>query len=230
MNQKKTLAIVLSRVDYGEADRIITVITPEQGKLSLMAKGVRRVRSKLAGGIELFSENELTYIPGRGEVGSLVSSRMVTHYAKLLSDIDRTMMGYDILKLFHKSTEHEVEQVYYATLKNALEGLQTDELSPKVLQLWFWARLLALGGHAPNLTTDKRGEKLQTGVSYAFDYDSMCLDAQNGGPFGERDIKFLRLLFARPNPIPLSGIDGAPKLVECGQPLISSLKSLYLQG
>ena len=55
MNQLVTDGIVLSRVNYGEADRIIKLLTPEAGKLSLMARGVRKPKSKLAGGIELFS-------------------------------------------------------------------------------------------------------------------------------------------------------------------------------
>ena len=55
MKQLVTEVIILARTDYGEADRILTVLSPEYGKLRLLAKGVRRVKSKLAGGIELFS-------------------------------------------------------------------------------------------------------------------------------------------------------------------------------
>ena len=61
-----TSAIILKRVDYGEADRILTLLTPDHGKLSLMAKGVRKIKSKLAGGIELFSISTITFAEGRG--------------------------------------------------------------------------------------------------------------------------------------------------------------------
>ena len=77
MNHKKTIAIVLKRIDYGEADRIVTVLTPDAGKLSLMAKGARRVKSKLAGGIELLSTSEINYIAGKGSLDTLVSSRLI---------------------------------------------------------------------------------------------------------------------------------------------------------
>ncbi|MEJ0073760.1 MAG: DNA repair protein RecO [Candidatus Saccharibacteria bacterium] len=87
--QQVTTGIVLTRVDYGEADRIITLITPDQGKLRLMAKGVRRIKSKLAGGIELFSVSNITFIRGRGDIGTLVSSRVLTHYGRIVSDLDR---------------------------------------------------------------------------------------------------------------------------------------------
>lgn len=65
MNQIVTKGIVLSRTEFGEADRIITVLTTDHGKIRLIAKGVRRIKSKSAGGIELFSVSDITYIPGR---------------------------------------------------------------------------------------------------------------------------------------------------------------------
>lgn len=49
MRDVKTLAYVMRRTNYGEADRILNLITPE-GKMSAIAKGVRKEKSKLAGG------------------------------------------------------------------------------------------------------------------------------------------------------------------------------------
>ena len=60
-SRKKTLTIVLRRTDFGEADRILTLLTPE-GKKTAIARGVRKPKSKLAGGIELFSLNEVVLI------------------------------------------------------------------------------------------------------------------------------------------------------------------------
>jgi hypothetical protein len=105
MNQLTTQGIILGRTDYGEADRILTMLTPDHGKLRLMAKGVRRVRSKLAGGIELFSVSDVTYIKGRGDIGTLISTRLVRYYKYIVSDINRTMLGYDLIKLLNKVTE-----------------------------------------------------------------------------------------------------------------------------
>ena len=59
--RKKTLAIVLRRTDFGEADRIVNLLTPG-GKVSAMARGVRKPKSKLAGGIEFFALNEVVLI------------------------------------------------------------------------------------------------------------------------------------------------------------------------
>ena len=51
-----TDAIVLSRFDYGEADRILTLITPDGGKLKAIAKGIRRPTSRIGGSLEPFAE------------------------------------------------------------------------------------------------------------------------------------------------------------------------------
>ena len=54
MKTSRSRAIVLRRTNFGEADRIVDLLTPS-GRVSVMARGVRREKSKLAGGIELFA-------------------------------------------------------------------------------------------------------------------------------------------------------------------------------
>ena len=61
----KTRAIVLAHLDLGEADRIITLLTPEDGKIRAIAKGVRRPRSRIGGSVEPFAELDLVLARGR---------------------------------------------------------------------------------------------------------------------------------------------------------------------
>ena len=75
MNKVISESIVLSRINYGDNDRIVTVITRDQGKIRLIAKGSRKLKSKLAAGIELFSVSEISFIKGKGDIDTLVSSR-----------------------------------------------------------------------------------------------------------------------------------------------------------
>ena len=70
---EKTLAYVLKRTNYGEADRILNIITPD-GKRAVIAKGVRKEKSKLAGGVEMFSLSELNIHYGKGEFGLVTSA------------------------------------------------------------------------------------------------------------------------------------------------------------
>lgn len=196
MKQLATTAIVLNRTDYGEADRILTLLTPDHGKLRLLAKGVRRVKSKLAGGIELFSISSVTFVKGRGEIGTLVSTRLETHFAHIVEDLDRTMLGYELIKELHKTTEDEPGPEYFELLVAAFEALNDAAVPLTVIRFWFNAQLLRLGGHTPNLQTDTAGKKLQADQTYHFNTDQMTFSPGERGRFTADHIKFLRLAFA----------------------------------
>lgn len=230
MQQLTTRAIVLTRTDYGEADRILTMLTPDAGKLSLMAKGVRRVKSKLAGGIELFSVSEITYLPGRIGMGRLVSTRLQKHYGRITQDIDRTMLGYELLKLLHKVTEDETEHDYYDLLQAAFEALDDPSVQLELVRVWFRAQLLALAGHTPNLTGVAGGGRLVSDAHYEFDYDATAFRPREDGAFGANEIKFLRLLFSDNSPLVLAKVQGVDRLVNVATPLLQTLQSLHLRA
>ena len=221
MKQLVTQAIILQRTDFGEADRIITLLTPEQGKLRLVAKGVRRVKSKLAGGIELFSVSTITYVRGKGELGTLVSTRLNKHYEHIVQDIGRTMAGYDLIKKIHRTTEDEPEQQYFDLLGQAFEALDDKAIPLPLITFWFGAQLLRFGGHSPNLQTDEQGKKLVADQLYDFDFDRMTFVANPlSGRFGANHIKFLRLVFAGCQPRALMQIQGVGQLMSESAPLL----------
>ena len=213
MQQLKTKAIVLSRTNYGETDRIITVLTPDSGKLSLMARGVRTLKSKLAGGIELFSLNDISYIRGKSELATLVSARLESHFPQILTDIDRVQFGYELLKIINRATEDQPEAAYFELVKDTLFGLNDLEVPLSVTRLWFMCQLLALSGHMPNLTTDAKGLALAENTLFSFDTSTMTFAPQNsGGRYTPEQVKFLRLLFAAHNPRPLARVINADSL------------------
>ena len=59
-----TPAIVIGRLNLGEADRILTLLTPDYGKLRVSIRGVRKIKSRLAGHVELFSQTRLMLAKG----------------------------------------------------------------------------------------------------------------------------------------------------------------------
>jgi DNA repair protein RecO (recombination protein O) len=227
-NQQITTGIVLTRVDYGEADRIITLLTPDQGKLRLMAKGVRRVKSKLAGGIELFSVTNITFIRGRGDIGTLVSSRLVRYYDHIVQDIDRTMLGYELIKQLNKTTEDEPEADYFHLLEEAFAALDDSSIGLDLVQLWFNAQLLRLSGHTPNLQTEADGTKLAADKTYEFSFDDSAFIARPAGPYGTDAIKFLRIVFGGNPPAVLAKVTGVDGLVQQTKQLVLFMQQQYI--
>lgn len=194
MNVVKTNGIILARTNFQEADRILTVLTPDQGKLRLIAKGVRKERSKMAGGVELFSVNELSFIRGRGEIGTLVSSRLVTHFGTIVKDINRTMYGYEFLKLINKITEDNTEAEYFHLAEKVLSALDDSKLDLKLVMLWANMRLMNATGHATNLVTDTKGNSLVASKNYEFDMGEMGFLLSQNGAYKSGHIKLLRLV------------------------------------
>jgi DNA repair protein RecO len=222
MKQLTTIGIILNRIDYGEADRILTLLTPDYGKLRLLAKGVRRIKSKMAGGIELFSVSHLGFIKGRGDIGTLTSTRLAVHYGNIVTDLDRTMVGYEIIKRLDRATEEGVEQEFFYMLQHAFEALNDAAIPLPVVHLWFTMQLLEVGGRSPNLVTDNSGEKLRAGQSYTFDTERMSFQAADKGRFSSNHIKVLRLARDYSPPL-LAHVNGSQDLVKESLRLLEGL-------
>ncbi len=218
MQRFNTTAIVLARTDYGEADRILTLLTPCQGKLKAIAKGVRKSKSKLAGGIELFSVSEISYIVGRSDINTLISTRLVKHYGSIVKDLNRTALAYDTIKLINKTTEDQPEEAYFNLLRQGFEALDSPNINLDLINSWFSAQLLKLAGHSPNLTFEKNGQKLIVGQKYDFDYEAMVF--YPGKTYNSDQIKFLRLIFSNNKLEILQKIQNLEGLVKETQSLV----------
>jgi DNA repair protein RecO (recombination protein O) len=194
VNKKTTKAIVLKRVDYADSDRIITILTPDDGKFSLIAKGVKKLKSKLAGGIELFSVLDAGYINGRGELGRLTSARLDEYYSNIINDINRVQLGYQILKAF-ENIEDQAESVYFYLLCQLLRLLNESVIPLTKIELYYKSKMLALAGHTPNLQTDEDNNILLEDKKYNFNVLTMSLSVSPSGRLTSNHIKILRLLF-----------------------------------
>lgn len=231
MRQFTTKGIVLARTDYAEADRILTFLTPDSGKVKAIAKGVRRSKSKLAGGIELFSVSELTLIVGRGEINTLISTRLVKHYGNIVKDIGRTTAAYELIRMANKATEDAPEEAYFNLLQSGFEGLNDQELEPQLTVLWFEMQLLKLAGHAPDLKNDVSGNKLKPSSTYTFHIDRMRFTPkeEKRGSFTANHIKFLRLGFAARGPNVLRRISDVESLADSTQPLVQTMLRAFVR-
>ncbi len=229
MNQLVTNGIVLSRTNFREADRIIKLITPDSGKISLIAKGVRKPKSKMAGGIELFSVSILTYIKGKGDLGTLVSARLDKHYGNIVKNIDRVQLGYELIKALDRATEDQPEEVYFTLLQQSFVALNDDQIDTVLIRFWFNAQLIKLSGYTPNLVTDIHGKKLSAELSYTFDFDNVSFAESSAGSYQADHIKFLRIVFAGNPPSTLRQIQNGPALTGAVMPLVQAMLTSYIR-
>ncbi|HEX6258407.1 MAG TPA: DNA repair protein RecO [Candidatus Saccharimonadales bacterium] len=196
MTPIRTEAIVLRRTNYGEADRILQLLTPEHGKLSVIAKGVRREKSKLAGGVELLAVSDLVVQKGKGELGILTSARLRTFFVHILDDYTKLQLAYEILKKVNTASEMVPEPEWYYLAKEALAALDNPQIGADLVELWYRLQHSSLLGHGLNLKSDSNGQKLNSAERYVYDVQEMGLRVATGGDITANHIKLLRLLTA----------------------------------
>ncbi|MEI6850466.1 MAG: DNA repair protein RecO [Candidatus Saccharibacteria bacterium] len=193
----RTRAIVLRRTNFGEADRILQLLTPS-GKISVMARGVRREKSRLSGGIELFAICEIVAGDGKGELGVLTSARLIKFYRNILKDYDRMQFGYTAIKLASKSSEMVDGPDWYDILSETLSGLDVLSLQLELIQTWFYLRYSSIMGYELSLWHDIDGKKLLSECNYRYDIAEQGLCISDGGELTSEHIKLLRLIATRP--------------------------------
>lgn len=189
----KTLGYVLRRTNYGEADRILNIITPE-GKVSAIAKGVRREKSKLAGGIELFSLTELIIHKGRSELGTITSARMKKYYGNILKDFSKMELAALILKKISIVAESSDNPDFFNIVDQSLSGLDSG-LKSELVESWFWLNLAKASGEEVNLYRDTNGKKLSSEERYNYNLAEKTFELVPNGELGAAEIKILRLMF-----------------------------------
>lgn len=226
MNTITVKAVVLQRTDYGEADRILVVLTDSHGVLHIMAKGVRKIKSKMAGGVELFAVNELTVALGKNELKTLISSRMHTAYHAILTDINRTMLGYTLLRFLYKQLEHEAGPEYYDLLTQSLAGLDDLATPPALIELWFYLQFAGLSGVQPDLQHDVAGQRLQPDMRYAYMPDEGRLQVSAQGFIEADHIKLVRFLLTQPLSA-VRRVRAAPEVITGCSAFIRHLKQVH---
>jgi DNA repair protein RecO (recombination protein O) len=212
MRQIATELIILKRINFGEADRILTVLTKDAGQMSMFAKGVRRAKSKLAGGLELFSVSEVNYIDGKSELKTIVSTRLKVHFKHIVADVDRTMAAYDYMKSVSSYSQHTDQSDYYDLLVSALEALDSKILAIPLVDTWFYVKLLQINGSNINLEKPLNSEKFTESDVYNFSFDDMSFFAHVAGVFRPNHIKFMRLVERSSNPKQLLTINDSNEL------------------
>ena len=196
MRTVRTQAIVLRRTNYGEADRILHLLTPD-GRRSVMARGVRKEKSRLAGGIELFALCDVVIGEGRGELGVLTSARLVHFYRHILDDYDRMQFGYEVIKHITKASEMIDEPDWFEVSREVFAALDASTIPRQLIETWFYLRHAALLGYELNLTHDVDGNSLQADQRYRYDVSEKNLRLAQNGEVTSAHIKFLRLINAK---------------------------------
>lgn len=119
----KAEAVVLKRVNWGEADRLVTVFSRQQGKLKLLAKGIRRLSSRKKGHLELFNQVRLQIAKGKN-LDLITEADTFNNFPRLRCNLNRVRIAYLLLELVDKLTaENQEHEEVYCLLRDTLSLL-----------------------------------------------------------------------------------------------------------
>lgn len=213
MANLRTDAIVLRRTNYGETDRILQIITPTNGKMSVMARGVRKEKSRLAGAIELFTVCDMVLHIGSGDMATLTGAKMKVFYQNIIEDYDRLQFGYEAIKQVSKASETIDELDFFDLLNDTFKALNDSFIQLKIVQTWFYLKLAKLLGNELNLATDNSGMKLVEDAKYQFDVGHEVFVFTENGVYGSNHIKLLRVV-ANNEPKVVQKLSGIEEIID----------------
>jgi len=150
MSSYKTQAIIINRLNLGESDKILTLFSPDYGKIRAVAKGSRRTKSKFGGHTELFSLVELIISTGKN-LDIVSEANLLKNFLANSPDIDKVKSAYYFGEIISKllpdgSANKEVYDLYLYCLNN----INVTDI--RLLQLVFIARILKNLGIYPELS------------------------------------------------------------------------------
>lgn len=187
--------VVLRTLRLGEADRIVTIATPDHGKVRAVAKGVRRTKSRIGARVEPLTHVTLLLWKGR-ELDVITGVEVLDPFRALRSDLDRSMSAMTMLEIVDQVAveAHPMPEIFNMLVR-ALRTLE-EHPSPALLGAFCW-KLLALEGLGPRVDACTRCET--AGPLVAFDAGEggfLCHACRRGQAVSADAFELVRLVLS----------------------------------
>lgn len=149
MSYLKTKGIVIREVSTGEADKIITIFSKSNGRISAAARGARRPKSAFSAGTQLLSYCDYVLYSGR-EMYSINSSDVIESFYDIRNDVVRLTYAAHFIDIITDTIkENQPAPKVLQLLLNSLHMLAKTDKSPELIARIFEIRLLSIVGYAP---------------------------------------------------------------------------------
>ena len=194
-------AINLKRNPFREYDSKIVVYSQEKGKLELIARGTKKISSKLSGHIEPINESDIMVVRGKqfDYAGSAVCRNS---YINIKTDFEKIQTTGQIFKIVIELVKFEyIDKDIYSLLKEYLETVNDKKnINLNIVKNYFILKLLLILGYKPELFRCIKCQKKISPTGNKFDYSrggiicKNCPKGKNNLTINENSIKLLRLI------------------------------------
>ncbi len=200
----QTEAIIIHRTRLREADRVLTLYTPDRGKIEALARGVRKSTSKMAGHLELLTHTQIRLARGH-TLDTIIGSQTIDSFMALKNDLWLTSYGLYAAELINQFTvAHSENPAMFQLFRETLSRLAAA-INPDLILRYFELHLLQLAGFRPQLQQCVACQRELTPVTNIFCASAggilcpECRDTHPGGfPISADALKVLRFLQRNP--------------------------------
>ena len=150
MRTFKTEGLIIRRRNYKDSDRILTIFTKDQGKISVKAAGVRKITSRRSSHIELLNQVNITLYKSPAGFPILTEAQVIESFSLVKQDLDKVGMAYHLCELIDGLCPEHQENIaafflFKRTLGKLCQSSSADEL--RVIVRHFEVELLSQLGY-----------------------------------------------------------------------------------
>ncbi len=146
----KTEGIVLKSMEYEEANKIVTIYTKNYGKISAIAKGVRKTKSKFGSSLEILTHSVFLLYKGRN-IDIVSQTEILESFFSASKEVIKFAFAANCVEIVNKLTEErEINIGLFNLLKEVLHYLRNSK-DPKLLTLSFKWQTMSILGYRPSL-------------------------------------------------------------------------------
>jgi len=199
----RTLGIFLKKENRGEADQLFTIFTKDFGKLKILGKAIRKIKSKLRSGAELFYLSEIEFIQGKA-YKTLTDTILVDKFQNLRKDLEKLEISSEIAEIIDNLVKgEEADEKVWQLLLETFERINHSSLSPWTYYYFLW-NFLSLLGYKPELNRCAVCQKKVNPDNFYFDSEQggivcqRCFNKEGKGiKVSPETIKIIRILLKK---------------------------------
>ncbi len=207
MSINQTEAFVVHLYDYSDTSRIVQLLTAQRGKMSCIAKGVRRKNNPWNYALDRLNRVEIFYTwKSTREVQTLTDVNLIDNYSELKKHIKKQVLASLILETAFSMTETE-QSVYqtYTEICNAFENISNSNIQDELavfFACWHLWQILIYNGIEPQLHICVRcGKLIKEARHFSFQGGVVCENCKSDKTLNNEEIRGLQLLQYLNNPL-----------------------------
>jgi DNA repair protein RecO (recombination protein O) len=230
----RTLGVIIKKEDRGEADQIFTILTKDFGKLKVSGRAIRKIKSKLRAGAQLFYLSEIEFIQGKA-YKTLTDAVLIEKFGNLRKDLDKLEVANKITEAVDNLVKgEEADKGIWSLVLETFKRLNNSSGSFLLIYHYFLWNFLSILGYEPELNHCIFCEEKLTPEDLSFDLEQSGLLCGNCSKNKKQEIspetiKILKVLLKKDWTI-LSKLKIKPKheedLEEFSEYYLSSISAL----